>query len=172
MSAFICDPKHFTSIKDATFRKFRKSFNGDWKGLNTHDFKKYLEPAATLPPFKLEDFTKNLIDKYIDVLIVLSVETVCLKYKHHLEEGQTVERDIKDQTRAAKRRTEPAELSDTALFKAIQCMEYQIETEHLNRPETTLEKEAQEFFKTLKIQLALIIAGTSADYEKAKWAID
>lgn len=166
MSSFINTSKHFASIQKSImflWNQKEKIFN--------------YEIAQIVPEFSImKGFKRSIVEeKFTEILntiIDLQVTCVFLQYKHHYigtldQRIQETKQEIKENLQLG------TLLSKPALFKAIQGVFYQIETEYLTdlRPLSQEEKTALKFLKLLEKRLAYDIASNTDDYVKAQWSI-
>lgn len=165
MSSFICSPEHFNSIE--------QSINMLCYG------NKFYFPYAVKEQYpviydrlhysaeKIEAVTKGIFD----TLRALNATCVVLQYKHNSDNPQA---EIEEQIKSLlNNRTSYKVLNNVALFKALQCLTYQIETEHLTklRPLTEAEINALMFCKEMETALAFDIVNGLEEYQKADWSI-
>lgn len=166
MSSFICSPKTFNSlelsIKQLAYGSefsFPYSLNNSFPAL-------YNRSAAM-------DAKDAEISGVLDTMRELNVLCVSLQYKHHYE-GK-LDAEIKDQYNYLMTNKNSAKsLSKVAIFKNINCVIYQIETDHLKelRDLTAEENKALLFMKELSISLAIDIVCDLPEYDKAPYGID
>jgi hypothetical protein len=166
MSSFICSPKHFNSIEksviyltqDSNFY-FPYSFKNTFPEL--YDKRHYSQDKIDLK-----------VKQTIDTLRELNVLCVSLQYKHHYP--GTLDKEIAEQLEVAKMKDAGQSLTNISLLKQLQCLNYQIETEHLKelRSLTPDEENAMFFIEELKNALAMDIINKLPDYDKSPWGID
>lgn len=167
MSSFIPSANHFNSIERTviflTQNKnfyFPYSFKNKFKTL--YDSRHYSQDAID-----------SEVISIIDTLRELTPLCVTLQYRNHYE-GK-LDNEISEQTEILKQtRKGGTSLTKVGLFKALQCLSYQIETEHLTqlRSLTTEEENALFFVEEMKSNLAIDIVSSLPDYEAQKWEID
>lgn len=167
MSSFIPSANHFNSIERTVI--FLTQNNNFYF---PYSFKDKFEKI-----YYKGHYSQDLIDKevisIIDTLRELTPLCVTLQYRHHYE--GTVDKEISEQTEILKQtRKGGTPLTKVGLFKALQCLSYQIETEHLTqlRSLTTEEENALFFVDELKNALAIDIVSSLPDYEAQKWEIE
>lgn len=168
MSSFLCTANHFNSVELAIQYYIQKDMF-----MCPYAFKEvfpefyYKRNAST---DKICDSVQNIMN----TIRKLSVTCVNLQYQHHLEEGKSVDIKIKKEIQyLLKNRNETVRLNPTALLKALQCLQYQIEIEHLTalRPITKEEENALMFIKEMSNQIAYDVATGTKEYEAAQWCI-
>ena len=119
------------------------------------------------------DFAKaQSVQELTNSLRSLNALCVTLQYAHHYE-GR-VDQEIKEQTDGLINEKSGGELlNKVQLFKALQCLNYQIETSHLTelRELTIDEANAMKFLDVFTDALARFIVSSSSDYDKAKWEL-
>lgn len=164
MSCFICSASHFNSVEDGITRLF-------------------IHEDLFLFPVSVREIAYELFDKsysawrqgekriksIMDTLRDLNVICVGLAWNEpDMWKTMILEKE------AVKVKTKIVHLNNIELYKAIQCIEYQIEIEHLEAlGEVSMEQKAALFFlKEVKATLATFILCNSEDYEKAKWCVD
>jgi hypothetical protein len=166
MSSFICTSKHFTSIE----KKMHQLINKD-------DYYTPYELREVCP--KNYDKRNNLIEtmeaeisKHIDTLRTLNAVCVILQYKHHYK--GTVNAQISSEVNEVHRKSQPVELTTMGVYKALKCVIYQIELNHLEelRELRTEEKNAMKYIKETISFLATYILTNSEEWEKAAYTID
>ena len=166
MSSFICSAKHFNSIENklhllAASSSFYVPYSLKEITPKFYDRKKYL----------IEDIETE-ISEIIDTLRELNVLCVSLQYKHNFE--GTLDNEIKEELTLVKTKTDIKGLTRHGLFNALRCVDYQIESEHLNdlRSLTQNEENALAFVKGLYISIALDLVRELPDDKSNKWSID
>lgn len=167
MSSFIPSAKHFNSIERTVI----------FLTQNSNFYFPYSFKDKFPKIYNGRHFSQDLIDKevisIIDTLRELTPLCVTLQYRHHYE-GK-LDKEIIEQTEILKHDKKGGEpLTKIGLFKALQCLSYQIETDHLKqlRNLTTEEENALFFIDELKNTLAVDIVSSLPDYEAQKWEID
>ncbi len=170
MSSYVCEPKHFNSIQGGIYTLLnytgvhRLHFPYELRKIFPHQYSndnKYIERRQEI---------KNVVD----TLAKINVLTVCLQYKDKYIEG-TLDAAIKEDTEQVLNRDGAYKsLTPAGLFKAIQCLDYQIEIEHLTniRELTETEINALAWLKAMRNKVAEYIVINTPDYEKADWGID
>lgn len=122
MSSFICSAKHFNSIEESLANKFLydRSFSCYQlkKGFGT------LYKSRDMPEGAIKKEIKGIVDGLRDLNIIC----VTLQYKHHFE---SVDQEIASQQMIMSTDKSYKLLPEAALFKALVCVRYQIETVHL-----------------------------------------
>lgn len=167
MSSFINDSKHFASIKKSIMFLLTKKDK-----LFQYEVDRIVPEFSTrsgLNMYMVEEKLTEIIDTIID----LQVTCVFLQYKDHYE--GTLDQDIRETKQQIKTNLNSGDLlNKPALFKAIQCIFYQTETEFLTdlRPLSQEEKKALNFLKLLEKRLAYAIAEDTDFYQRAPWAIN
>ena len=166
MSSFICSAKHFNSIEES-LKKY----------VNSRDFYAYklknLYPVLFRPKEQLYETVEKQITDIVNELRKLNVICVSLQYKHHYD-GRLNE-EIKEQEEIAFDRSEGyKELSLHGLYNALNCLNYQIELEHLE--ELTGNKEAEnkayQFLQIMTENLAHYLVRKLPEDNTNRWSID
>ena len=124
MSSFINSAKHFNSIEQKLRRLLHRDFRA-WSALEN------------VAPNIYKHWTNNCLGKsdekeitaIIDTLRELQVLCVTLQYKHHYEGD--LDAQMQAERVSVKTKTETVNLSLHGLYNALECIRYQIETEHL-----------------------------------------
>lgn len=119
-----------------------------------------------------QDAVDNTIKSIIDSLRRLNVLCVTLQYKHHYK--GYLDKEIEEQTSLLLEDKNGGEsLTKIQLLKALQCLFYQIETEHLKELRSLTEKETNALFfvRTMINELALDIVNSLPEYDNAKWGL-
>lgn len=165
MSSFICGPSHFNKI-EAGLKEY----------LLKDDYACGYQIGQLFPALygreTLHSDKERLIRDITDELRKLNVLCVSLQYKSHYV--GTLDKEIEDQTfTLLKGRRAVSPPNQYQLFKALNCLNYQIETEHLEeiRSLDDQEKLAMAFLKEVKYKLAYDIATDTPEYESAEWEI-
>lgn len=172
MSSFIPSEKHFNSAEYAVKMLTLGSqfqFPASFRQLFPELY--YNMPTSTGQSYSAEAKEKKTCEIF-DTLRLLTVLCVCLQYKDHYK-GQ-LDDHIQTNTMALihyKTLREP--LNNYGLLKALQCIDYQIETNHLKelRALTLEEENAMFFLKEMIICLALDLIHKSSEYDKEKYAL-
>lgn len=167
MSSFIPSSKHFNSIeKSVIYLTQNNNFYFPYSFKNVfpilYDKRKYTQDAID-----------SVVVGIIDTLRELTSLCVSLQYKHHYE--GTLDNEIQEQTQILiKEKKQFTQLNNIALYKALSCLSYQIETEHLSdlRKLTQDEENAMFFIKEMKAVLCENIVSSLPNYEAAKWEIN
>lgn len=147
MSAFICSHKHFASIEQAILRR---SMSRD-RSIYAIAYGLGFYPDRNQQ--KLEDGIKKLVQQWYR----LNVETVCIKYGEPDDQPETFGHG------------QVAELGTIPLLKALQCLDYQIETEQKELNEE--EKAAMHVLQMTISELQNAIVSETKDYRDAQWEI-
>lgn len=116
---------------------------------------------------------EEIISSIFDTIAELQVVCVNLQYRHH-NEGK-VDQSIKhelEHIRQNKKIIATRRLSIIELYKSLQCINYQIETEHLTsiRELTVEEQNAMTFLSVMIDDLAHHIVNGLDEYQSAKWS--
>lgn len=162
MSSFINTKNHFGSI----YKSLLKMYNApDRQKIITSRLEKSLSPFGNDYYERVLNITKTIIE--------LQVTCVTLQYKHQFpgEEDRRIECCIKYMTLSIEEKGKSLEYP--ALIKAIQCMMYQIETEHLKavRKMTKEEALALKFFRDFEVSLLSYCMDNTKEYGQAEWCI-
>lgn len=166
MSSFICSPKHFNSIeKSVIYLTQDRNFYFPYAFKNTF-------PELYNTGFYTQDKIDAKVKSIIDTLRELNVLCVSLQYKSHYP--GTLDKEIAEQLEVVKMKDAGQSLTKLSLLKQLQCLDYQIETEHLKelRSLTPDEENAMYFIKELENALAMDIIHKLPDYDKLSWGID
>ena len=159
MSSWICNPRHFAALQSKLTDMFYQTDNIPYPMRVDY-------PNLFLNPQKE---TKKLIDEWAK----LNVLCVSYQYAHHTT---TLNADIAQEMEIAiKRKPTGAIISSLpALYKALCCLRYQIEIEHLERirPLTETEAKAWKHLQTLIEFVADKFICSTNEYEKSPWGID
>lgn len=121
--------------------------------------------------FSIEVF-ENEISGIVDTLRILQATCVTLQYKHHYQ--GTLDKEIQEQKDTLLTfKGGGVHLDKVGLYKALQCISYQIETKHLKdlRGLTGEEQNAMIFLTAMENDLAADIVRDLPAYESAKWEI-
>jgi len=163
MSSFIPSAKHFKSI-EATFIDLNWNDNFYYP----YDLK---EDFPNLYSKNSAKQMHNSIKDVVGVLAEITALCVCLQYRH--EHEGTLDKAIEDNTIAAKAEVKGYILTKTELYKALSCVKYQIELEHLKdlRSLTEREEKAMKFLRVMIFHLAEDIVSGTALYDAARWEI-
>jgi len=167
MSSFICSSKQFNSIQKATIDLIQSGCSRRNNSINIYPFD-FIEEFS-------QGFTFAAINKIksmVDIMRELNVVCVSLQYRHQYE-GK-LDNEIAEQLTIVKTGNECETLNKYGLYKSLQCLNYQIELEHLTsiRELTEQEKEAIKFFEILKREIAFSIVDNSPEYNNCSWSID
>lgn len=164
MSSFINNSKHFACTRETINYLYSK-----------REMVFEYDTAQIVPEFThRKGFARNIVEAKITeimhTIIDLQVTCVFLQYKHHYV--GTLDQDIRNTKVEIKACLNTGKiLTKVELFKAIQSMFYQIETEHLTdlRPLFQKEETVLKFFEVLENALAHNIVTHTEEYEKAEW---
>ena len=167
MSSFLLSAKHFNSTKEAL------------QGLQYDDsFFIPFEMKCCAPIFYdkrnyLEEAINEEIENHINTLAELSAVCVNLQYKHQFEEG-ALDSSIEMQTKDVLKKTSTVQLSKHGLYNALKCIEYQIETEHLEelRALTREEVMSLDYLRKMINALANSIVMNMPKDQTNSWSID
>lgn len=160
MSSFICNPEHFNSIERAL-----KSLGNDTSFYLTPKFSKLLKSFHPQDDYEA-------ITIFMDTLRELSVLCVSLQYKHHYV--GFLDKEIEDQKAILfSDKHSSITLDHVGLLKAIQCVGYQIELEHLQelREITEAEQNAIGLIEGYEQTLSMYIINKLPSYEASAWCI-
>lgn len=162
MSSFICNPKHFNTVEYT----IQQMFMGAKKSEYSYTFSKYIKTQSGV-----DNVCEN-ITRFIDTLKELQVLCVTLQYKHHYEGVLDAEISSQRQCLTMEKRHNGS-LRPHALIKALKCINYQIETEHLSelRDLTEDEKTAMKMLDNLTKDLCYYIVSNEDAYENSEWEI-
>lgn len=159
MSSYICDALHFNSCEQGLISLIGRHY---WP----HEVKQ-------LYPEFLEDSHKDQarrIAAIFDAIRELSARCVTLQYRHHFDDSDA---EIRGQIEILKAKKRFKPLDVTGIYKALICLNYQIETHHLEalRPLTTAESQALTFLRVMIHDLAHEIATGTPEYKAAQWSL-
>lgn len=161
MSSFINTKNHYGSI----YKSLLKMYNApDRCKIITSRLEKSLSSFGNDYYERVLSITKTIIE--------LQVTCVTLQYKHRYpgEEANKIMYSLND---LSSFEDKGKSLEYPALIKAIQCMMYQIETEHLKavRKMTKEEALALKFFRDLEVSLLSYCMDNTKEYGQAHWSI-
>jgi FtsZ-binding cell division protein ZapB len=168
MSSFLCSPKHFNSVEQSINQLTYSSNNGFYFPYSIRNIypKIYNKRDHSFDAIEAE------VKTVMDTIRELSAVCVTLQYKHHYK--GVLDTEIKEETEyLLNNRKEHDLLSPVALYKAICCISYQIEIEHLKelRELTQAEQNAIIFIKEMEDALCAHIVSKLPEYDTAKWSI-
>lgn len=157
MSAFVCTQKHFKDVRTSLEHNWSKY--RDQSGI----FNRMIWPNDI-------DHVYDTINKAVTYWQRLQVETVGYKYAH----GDTdkAAKEIADKLELTGEFEPGRKLDRVQLYKALQCISYQIETEHLPRKLTSEEKLYLQLLETIINDLPADIVRDTEDYKEMAWSID
>jgi hypothetical protein len=167
MSSYVCSAKHFNSVENALQILLASKTNG------------FSAPAAFREKFPSVYYKSDFdaIDKTVTVICnelrKLNVLTVTYQYKDHYK-GR-VNTEIKTATDALlKYRTEKVKLTTLGLYNALNCIEFQIETQHITdfRPLYPEEENALLFLTEMIESIGLYIIRKLPEDKTCRWEID
>lgn len=170
MSSFICSSNHFNSVESKLCEIWENKF---FRNQETLYFETSFTKAYAYELYQIADRERaiNTIKRYMNAIRELSVICVSLQYRHHHDGNldEYITANIKE-LKTCKAKTK---LSYIELYKAIQCILYQIETYHLTsiRALTEDEENALKFFKGLQTEVPQFLISTSKTYNECQWAI-
>lgn len=146
MSAYIKDPKVYTSLEKSIFAEIEKNDTFRW----------YVNRFFT-EDFTEEEIKTAIIDFFIE-LRSLNVLTYYLKYRKHYV--GTLDNEIKEGLIYIQDRKDFKIVDLKKIYKELKSVQYQIELEHLEglRDLTTKESLAIKFLESLINYAALVIA--------------
>jgi len=156
MSAFENSKRHFETVR--TSLEHNWSLYRDQQGI----FNRLIWPNHI-------DNVYNEIEKIVGIWQRLQMETVNNKYSH-IEPKRTAE-DLKKYLELSGNYKAGDKLNRTQLYKALECIFYQIELEQLNRELKDHEAEAMDKLETLLQELPRDILRDTEEYNQAEWAI-
>jgi hypothetical protein len=171
MSSFICEPIHFNSVQRKVSEIFLSKKN-DGRQYDLFDINFAKKSFEDLYYEKDTIIVANLIGEIFDTLRNISVLTVNYQYGKHNPE--TIHEDIKtDLLILMGEKHTSVPLTDVEVYKAIQCLFYQIEIEHLVaiRPLNDFEKNSMKFLKDFNEKMGKFIINNLPNYQNAKWSI-
>jgi hypothetical protein len=162
MSSNLLPPIHFNSVELGIYRAF---FIDTPTGFNPYRYKE-------LSIFKIKD-PQELIGALMDEIRSLSALCISLQYKHHYQ-GKLDEEIERSQEELMSNKTAWEGLPIMGLYKAIQSIEYQIETKHLIelRGLTEPEEVALSWIKKVEGEIAERIINQLPEYRGSKWVIE
>lgn len=165
MSSFICDPKHFNSVEQSLNKLF--CYNDRFKYV--YELKKDF-PVLYQNPKQLIETIEGQIKAIIDELRYLNIVCVTLQYRSHFDNLDT---EIARQKEIMSSSNDYQELDIMGIYKALNCISYQIETEHLNELGGLNDKQlkAYKFLLTMEDVLAHHLIRSSKTYDSYKWEI-
>ena len=165
MSSFICSSKHFNSIERTVI-----NLTQDQNFYFPYAFK-CVYPELYEKRYYTQDRIDSAVTEIVNVLRELNVLCVSLQYKHHYP--GTLDKEISEQKAIVSDRAQSANLSKIELYKALICVSYQIEEQHLTelRQLSQQETNALFFIKEMKGALSADIIRSLPDYDVAAWEI-
>lgn len=173
MSSFICSPKHFSSIEKTVKSLFQSSYRGsDIRSIYLYFCKDIVPELYNHSDGFDQNKAMSKISDMCDKLRELNVLCCTYQYKEHYKD--TIDKEISEQMAIVNEEIMGNNLSKVVLFKALNCLFYQIELEHLEevRPLTKEEKQAYDFFQVFTSKLAENIVSNMPEYDAAAWGID
>lgn len=168
MSSFICSSEHFNSCQAAVAEL---AISRDGIQSMVWEMRDRFPAISGRRPDQ-ERAIKAEVENVFDNLRQLSVLCVSLQYKHHYE--GTLDREIQECTDdLMKNRQKRKPLTKIGLIKALQCISYQIEIQHLKelRELTADERRALDFLDIFVPNLALDIIQRGEQYDREAWEI-
>jgi hypothetical protein len=167
MSSFICSPKHFSSVENsikhlAYGNNFQFPYSFKEKFPELYERKHYCLN-------QIEDCISEIMDT------LRGLTAICVSLQYRKEYAGKLDDEIAEQTNyLIENKWDWTTLSSVELLKAIECLAYQIETNHLKelRNLTEQEENALFFLKEMKISLAFVIVHETPSYKSAKWSIE
>jgi len=166
MSSFIHTDCHFNSVE----RAIQHMLVGRQASLIAWDLIKQ-NPKLNASHNGIDAVWEH-VSVLMDEVRKLSALCVSLQYKHH-HEG-VLDSEIEEQTSyLLSHKSTIVSLSLFELYKAIQSILYQIETEHLKqlRDLTALEKESLDMLNILKVEMPMYLIDQLEEYQNARWSI-
>lgn len=157
MSAFVCSPYHFGSVAISLNSLHNREYLYSLKDV-THN-------ADGWPQAIKWDFEK--VYAFISRLSAIQIETVAAKYNddpNEYEQWKPVYKDFSIQI-------DGHELNTVALYKALACIEYQIEPEHCPDKAEEWEEDLTRL-RRLMIELTDKIISNLPEYKAAPWGVD
>jgi len=162
MSSFVCNAEHFNSIELAVEKLIK---NTDFHTYDLKQFNLYRYDIAT-------ETIKDTVNKLILSLRLLNVTCVGLQYKENCSE-KDFNLFREEQIKEVIKPTKLLVLTPLGLLNALNCLDYQIELEHLTdiRVLTEEEQKAILFLTTFRNILALHICQNLPEDKTNKWSI-
>lgn len=166
MSSYVCSPEHFNSIAKAA--ESALIWEQNFHFWNIELIEAYPELKR---PREFKKATKTFVEKMVDTLRDINALCVSLQYKHHYV-GK-LDEEIESQKQYTRSSNKSKHLTKHGLFKALQCLDYQIEIVHLEelRELTDDEKNAMLFLDKFKDAMAHHIVSYSSEYDQAAWEV-
>jgi hypothetical protein len=162
MSSIILSAKHFNSVEKSLQTLMMTDFHVPYE-LKHFDILYSRRIAGT-------DAIYDEVTRIMNIIRNLSCECVVMQYKHHYK---VPARQVKlEQADLLKHPDQFVRLNFTALYKAVECVNYQIELKQLKREVTQEEKDAVLFLRELAIALAKEIVRVTPEYDAAQWWIE
>ena len=166
MSSFICSPIHFNSAERKIFNMIRY----EDRFTTPYELKEILPKCYEHKHYSDESIEDEL-KTIFNTLRELQVVCVSLQYKHHYD---NVDNEISQNIKVLKGDTKTVKhLTPHGLYNALRCINYQIETEHIEelRPLTPEENNAMQFLYDMSNALAHFLVMSMETNEADKWAI-
>lgn len=166
MSSFINSAEHFNSVENALAELTYK------QGFYVPYSLKQIAPKFYAKQHYSFETVRDEIKGIIDTLKELQVVCVTLQYKHHYE--GVLDKEIETQMNLVKIKSNIEGLSLCGIVKALNCIDYQIEVEHLKelRELTNEEQNALTFVREMVNALNMHIVSDLPEYESAKYCIE
>jgi len=158
MSSFICSPIQFNSIE---YYLTQKELGND----PIYCLRKLAKTAN-------KSATGEEITGFVDTLRVLSVLCISLQYQRHFKNRLDLE--IAEQRKKLFSNKKPRVfLNDISAYKALQCINYQIEISHLKelRDLSASEELAMELLHEITCEIAMKIVRRLPEYTAAGWSL-
>ena len=111
------------------------------------------------------------IEEFVNVLSELQIICVCLQYRKNTQGG--LDKEIQQQSEFVKQKTSLERMNEAGAYKALSCIRYQIETEHLQelRDLTLEEEKAMKVLTDIIHELAAMIVQELPEYKQASYSI-
>jgi hypothetical protein len=158
MSSFICSELHFNSVE---YYIAQRQLGND----PIYCLRKLAKTANKWT-------TSEEIAGFVDALREINVLCTTLKYKHHYEGKLDTEIEGQKKTLFNNKATR-LQLNEFGLYKALQCINYQIEIFHLTeiRALTATEELAMQLLGEISNEIAAKIIRKLPEYTAAAWSI-
>lgn len=162
MSSFICSAKMFNcvaiTLQDLTSSQY---FYFPYSLKDAY-------PALISKGHNSSKHINKVVNDLVDTLRTINVLCVSMQYAHHYP--GTLDAEIKAELEAVFNRSEGKQLSKVALLSQLNCLDYQIEINHLTelRELNIAESNAMLFLKEFTNALAMHIVTNTAEYQNVE----
>jgi hypothetical protein len=161
MSSNICSSRHFNSIEAAALRVIKET------RYNSYDLKAVGLYRYELAPNDIFNVLTGLISSLRDLNVL------CVSLQNRKNYEGSLDSVIEACRLEVRKDKQMVTLSNLGLLNACNCLDYQIEVEHLEeiRPLSEEELKALEFLKLFRGSLALYVCSELPEDKTNKWSI-